>query len=155
RRREFELRYPPDKRFTKEDLAKFENVWLGLPHVVSRGAQKNFVHFMNQLGPRPDNWEPTLEEYRRYIAKGILYRDIQRAVKRNESITAYRVNVTAYTAALLADRTARRIDLNRIWRDQKISPLLEQTLEKWAPVVFKRLPELGLREGRHIEESFK
>lgn len=155
RRREFELRFPPDKRFTKEDLAKFENVWLGLPHVVSRGAQKNFVHFMNQLTTRPDNWEPTVEEYRRYVAKGILYRDIQRVVKRNERITAYRVNVTAYTAALLADKTARRIDLSRIWRDQRISPVLEQIVESLAPVVFVRLPELGLRQGRHIEESFK
>lgn len=155
RRREFELHFPPDKRFTKEDLAKFENVWLGLPHIASRGAQKNFVHFMTQLGARPDNWEPTVEEYRRYVAKGILYKDIQQALKRNEKITAYRVNVTAYTAALIAEKTARRIDLNRIWRDQKISPALQQTVESWAPIVFSRLPELGLREGRHIEESFK
>jgi hypothetical protein len=155
RLRVFEDCYPTEKRFTKEDLAKFENFWLGLPHVVSRGAQKNFVHFMQQLGNRPEGWEPSIEDYRRYVAKGILFREVQRIVKRNEAITAYRINVTAYTAALLADKTARRIDLDRIWREQKITDVLKQTVEDWALPVFKHLPDIGLREGRHIEESFK
>lgn len=155
RRRDFEARFPPEKRFTKEDLAKFENVWLGLPFVVSRGAQKNFVYFMNNLNTHPAGWEPPVEEFRRYIAKGILYRTIQRIVRQDDTITAYRVNVTAYTASLLAERTARRIDLDRIWREQKLSSALEQTAAQWAPVVFKHLPDLGRREGRHIEESFK
>ena len=155
RLRMFDERYPSAKRFTKEDLAKFENVWQGLPHVVSKGAQKNFVHFMQQLGNRPDDWEPTIEEYRRYVAKGILYREVQRIVQGDATITAWRINVTAYTASLLADKTARRIDLERIWREQGISETLKQTVKNWAPVVFKHLPEIGLREGRHIEESFK
>lgn len=155
RLRDFEKRYPAEKRFTKEDLAKFENVWKGLPHVVSRGAQKNFVHYMNQLGGKPDSWEPTVEEYRRHVARGILYKEIQKIVNKNEAITAYRINVTAYTAALLADKTARRIDLDRIWREQKISTALARTIEAWTPAVYKHLPDVGLREGRHIEESFK
>lgn len=155
RRRDFETRFPPEKRFTKEDLAKFENVWLGLPYVVSRGAQKNFVYFMNHLEKPAEGWDLTVEQFRRYVAKGILYQTVQRIVRHDESITAYRVNVTAYTAALLAERTARRIDLDRIWRDQKLSVALEQTAKAWAPVVFRNLPHVGQREGRHIEESFK
>lgn len=153
--RMFEDRFPSNKRFSKEDLAKFENVWLGLPYVVSRGAQKNFVNFMQQLGTRSDGWEPSVEEYRRCVAKGILFREVQRIVQGNETITAWRINVTAYTAALVADKTARRIDLDKIWREQGISGTLKETIANWAPVVFKHLPELGLREGRHIEESFK
>lgn len=155
KRREFEKRYPAEQRFSKEDLAKFENVWKGLPHVVSRHAQKNFVYFMHELGAIRDGWEPTVEEYRRYVAKGILYKEVQRIVKRNEAITAWRVNVTAYTAALLADKTVRRIDLDRIWREQGLSPSLTQTIESWTPAVFKHLPFIGQRDGKHIEESFK
>lgn len=156
KKRDFEKRYPPEQRFAKEDLAKFENAWMGLPHIASRGAQKNFVYFMmHGLGKIPDGWEPTVEEYRRYVAKGILYKEVQRIVKRNEAITAYRINVTAYTAALLADKTDRRIDLDRIWREQGISPSLAQTIESWAPTVFEKLPVIGLRDHKHIEESFK
>lgn len=100
RRREFERREPPHQRFTKEDLAKFENAWRGEPHWVSRGAQKNFVHFMERIDKLPDGWEPTLDEYRRYVAKGILFREVQRIVRSIDSITAYRINVSAYTASL-------------------------------------------------------
>lgn len=155
KRREFERRNPPQQRFTKEDLARFENAWNSLPHLISRGAQKNFVHFMQSVGSRPDGWEPSTQEYRRAVAKGILFRAIHGIVRRTAAITAYQINVAAYTAALLAERTARRIDLDRIWSEQGVSPALIATVERWAPVVFERLPEHARKEGRHTEESFK
>jgi hypothetical protein len=155
RRREFDRRYPVQQRFTKEDLAKFENAWRGEPHWVSKGAQKNFVHFMERIGRLPDGWEPTVEEYRRYVAKGILFREVQKIVRNLESITAYRINVSAYTVALIAEKTARRIDLDRIWNQQGISKTLAATIESWAPLVFSHLPEPARQAGKHIEESFK
>jgi hypothetical protein len=136
-------------------LARFENAWLSLPHVVSRGAQKNFIHFMDAIGERPDGWEPATEEFRRTVAKGIFFKQIQSIVRRSEKVTAYQINVSAYTAALVADRTARRVDLDRIWRDQGISPALVETIEAWAPVVFLHLPDYSRKEGRNTEESFK
>ena len=155
KRREFDQRYPVQQRFTKEDLAKFENAWRGEPHWVSKGAQKNFVHFMERIGRLPDGWEPAVEEYRRYVAKGILFREVQKIVRNLESITAYRINVSAYTAALLTEKTARRIDLDRIWNQQGISKTLVATIESWAPLVFRHLPEPARQAGKHIEESFK
>jgi hypothetical protein len=155
KRREFDQRYPVQQRFTKEDLAKFENAWRGEPHWVSKGAQKNFVHFMERIGRLPDGWEPAVEEYRRYVAKGILFREVQKIVRNVESITAYRINVSAYTAALLTEKTARRIDLDRIWNQQGISKTLVATIESWAPLVFRHLPEPARQAGKHVEESFK
>jgi hypothetical protein len=122
---------------------------------VSKGAQKNFVHFMERIGRLPDGWEPAVEEYRRYVAKGILFREVQKIVRNLESITAYRINVSAYTAALLTEKTARRIDLDRIWNQQGISKALVATIESWAPLVFRHLPEPARQAGKHIEESFK
>ncbi len=155
KRREFERRNPPQQRFTKEDLARFENAWSSLPHLISRGAQKNFVHFMQAVGARPDGWEPATEEYRRAIAKGILFRSVQTLVRQSKVVTAYQINVAAYTAALLSDRTARRIDLDRIWREQAISPAMSETIEAWIPIVFLRLPEQARKDGKNTEESFK
>lgn len=155
KRRQFEARYPSNQRFTKEDLAKFENAWFGFPHVVSRGGQKNFVHFMHDLGQYSEGWEPTQDEYHRYVAKGILFRQVQKLVRADERITAYQINVVAYTVALLAEKTARRIDLDKIWRMQQLSQATSDTLAAWAPVVYKHLPDLANSQGRHIGESFK
>ena len=155
RMRKFDERYPVAQRFTKEDLAKFENTWRGEPYWVSRGAQKNFVHFMERIPKLAEGWEPTTDEFRDYVAKGILFREVQGIVRSIDSITAYRINVTAYTASLVADKTARRIDLERIWKEQKLSEALRKMIEEWAPVIFKKLPIPAQQAGKHVEESFK
>jgi len=159
RRREFDKKYPSHQRFTKEDLARFENCWRGLPHIVNRGGQKNFTQFMTfikqERGELPENWEPSPEECRRFIAKGILFRDVQRIVKSLESITAYRINITTYTVSLLAEKTARRIDLDAVWKRQSISDALAETARLWAPAIFKALLEYSQRQSVHIDNTLK
>ncbi len=155
KKRDFEKRYPPNQRFTKEDLAKFENAWQGLPHIVSRGAQKNFVNFMQRVEKLPDGWEPDVNTYRHSVAKGIIFRAVQKIVRNIDSITAYQINVTAYTLSLLAEKTARRIDLDQIWREQDISIALASAIKSWAPVVFENLSVPAQRSGKNIGESFK
>jgi hypothetical protein len=158
-RRQFDKKYPSSQRFSKEDLAKFENSWRGLPHIVNRGGQKNFTQFMTfikqELMELPDNWEPASDEFRRYIGKAILYRDVQRIVKEEESITAYRVNITNYTVSLLAEKTARRIDLDAIWKKQEIGAALAKTARAWAPVIFKALLEYSQTQTVHIDNILK
>jgi hypothetical protein len=158
-RKKFDREFPTHQRFTKEELAKFENCWRGLPYVVNRGGQKNFTHFMTfikvDLGELPDTWEPTPDEFRRYIGKAILFRDVQRIVKADESITAYRINVTTYTVSLLAEKTARRIDLDAIWKSQVISDSLAETTRLWAPVIFKALLDYSQSQTVHIDNILK
>lgn len=159
RRREFDKRFPSQQRFTKEDLAKFENCWRGLPYVVNRGGQKNFTQFMTfvktDLGELPDNWEPTSDEFRRYIGKAILFRDVQRIVKGDESITAYRINITTYTVSLMAEKTARRIDLDAIWKRQGIGNALADTSRLWAKIIFKELLNYAQSQTVHIDNVLK
>ncbi len=159
RRREFDRRYPSGQRFSKEDLAKFENCWRGLPYIVNRGGQKNFTQFMtiikDELGDLPESWEPTPEEFKRYIGKAILFRDTQRLVRSDASITAYRINVTTYLVALLAERTARRIDLDAIWRGQRVTDAIAETIGAWAPVVFKELLDFARGQTVHIDNVLK
>jgi hypothetical protein len=159
RRREFDKKYPSHQRFTKEDLAKFENCWRGLPHIVNRGGQKNFTQFMTfikqELGELPDDWEPSPEEFRRYIAKAIVFRDVQRIVKAEGSITAYRINITAYTVAMLAERTARRLDLDAVWKRQRMSDALADAARLWAPVIFKTLLDYAQQQSVHIDNILK
>ena len=62
-----------------------KNSWRGLPHVVNRGGQKNFTQFMTfiktELGDLPEAWEPAPEEFKRFVGKAILFRDVQGIVK--------------------------------------------------------------------------
>ena len=60
---------PPWRKITKTDLARFLNAWDQKPHVVSLGAQKNFIEFMKDLEDeqgqspviRPDGSEGQLQ----------------------------------------------------------------------------------------------
>jgi hypothetical protein len=47
-RQRWETENPKHQKFAKTDLAKFEHAWLGLPHLVCLGAEKNF----NKLAER-------------------------------------------------------------------------------------------------------
>ena len=57
KRRQFLEANPRDQLITKTDLAKSEVAWRGLPHVVSLGAQKNFLSLLKR-SQRP-GWPTT------------------------------------------------------------------------------------------------
>ena len=66
---------PPSRKFTKTDLAKYLVTWEQMPYQVSRGAQKNFILFMQQDLPRKGrDWEPDDVWYRLLKAKAILFK---------------------------------------------------------------------------------
>ena len=45
KKKQFILQNPKSKVVTKTDFAKVRNTWNGLPHIVSKGAQTNFIKF--------------------------------------------------------------------------------------------------------------
>jgi hypothetical protein len=136
RKRDFENRYPPRQRFSKEDLARYENSWYEEPHIVSRGGQKNFASFMSRIGNLEEGWAPSLDEYKRLIGKAILYRQAQKTIlELKAEIPAFRANIVTYTVSALAYKTARRIDLEKIWSKQDISDVLRETIIEWALLI--------------------
>ena len=128
RRRMFSAIHPTRQRFTKTDLAKFESSWDQLPHIVSRGAQKNFSDFTIRLGER-GRVEPDRTYFERLVAKAILFRETERIVQR-QSFGGYRANIVTHTMALLCNATHQRLDLERIWREQAIGETLERVIAK-------------------------
>lgn len=126
RQRAFRTVHPLRQKFTKADAAKFEHSWVQLPHIVSRGAEKNFREFMIRLGDKT----PTIDvSYcQRLIAKAILFRATEKIVSARQ-FGGYRANIVTYTIARLSHDTAQRIDLDRIWREQRLSPALESAID--------------------------
>lgn len=123
RKKQFKETHP---MFTKTDLAKFENTWDQLPYQVSEGAQKNFRRFMIRLNERKGF---ILDEkyYQRLIAKAILFRRTEKIVQQQQ-FGGYRANIVTYTIAFLSYKTAQRIDLDKIWKEQGLSLALEKEI---------------------------
>ncbi len=123
RRKQFKETHPV---FTKTDLAKFENTWDQLPYQVSEGAQKNFRRFTIRLSEHK-NQLPDEKYYQNLIAKAILFRRTEKLVSQQQ-YGGYRANIVTYTLAFLSYKTAQRINLEKIWKEQKLSTALENSI---------------------------
>jgi len=137
RRREWERLNPPSQKFTKTDLAKYEHAWLGLPQLVCFGAEKNFVRFAERM---EDDGEPEVNHafFHHTVAKAILWRTAEKLFDTLD-LEGYRANSVAYAMAWLAEKTGRRIDLNRIWNEQRLSPALCDAVKAVCNVAWEHL----------------
>lgn len=139
KRREFEAQHPPQQKFTKMDLAKFEHTWGQMPHYVSEGAQKNFAKFMARLKESPT--EPDVSYFEQLVAKAVLFKKTEKLVGA-QRYGAYRANTVTYTVAWIchdAESRSQRVDLQRIWAGQGLWPELEQAIIQVSSVVFARI----------------
>ena len=151
KKREFTAIYPNGQKFTKTDLAKFENTWDELPFKVSFGAEKNFREFTLRLQER----EPVMVDqmyYQRLIAKAILFRRAEKIVQAQQ-FGGYRANIVTYTLAYLVHISGRRIDLDRIWREQGLTHALEEAIRKSSHAVHKVIVDAPF--GRNVTEWCK
>ncbi len=127
RKKVWEQENPTSQKFTKTDLAKYEHTWLGLPHLVCLGAEKNF----NKLAERMEEYgEPVMDVnyFQHLAAKTIFFRTAEKVFSA-EGLVGFRAQSVAYAVAWLSEKSGRRIDLNRIWIDQRLSPALVEALQ--------------------------
>jgi hypothetical protein len=134
RQRAFRTVHPLRQKFTKADAAKFEHSWAQLPHIVSRGAEKNFREFMIKLGDKAPAVD--IAYCQRLIAKAILFRATEKIVSARQ-FGGYRANIVTYTIARLAHDTAQCLDLDRIWREQRLTSALEATIDDLCVLVYQ------------------
>lgn len=133
-RKKFDAEFPRSQFLTKTDLAKFENTWACLPHIVSLGAQKNFAEFAKQIGKRWGTEGAAFDElwFRRMIAKAIIFRATEKLVSGAEWYEGgYRANIVTYAIAKLvhdAEEQDMVVDLDAVWRYQDVSPDLKAAL---------------------------
>jgi len=139
--------------FTKTDLAKYENTWDQLPFLVSEGAQKNFRRFTIRLNERKGIL-PDEKYYQRLVAKAILFRRTEKLVQQQQ-FGGYRANIVTYTLAFLSHKTAQRIDLDRIWKEQSLTASLEQEIVAVSVLVHKLItnPPNGANIGEWCKKE--
>ena len=70
------------------------------------------------------NFVPDEKYYHNLIAKMILFRQTEKLVQKQQ-YGGYRANIVTYTLAFLSYKTAQKIDLERIWKEQALTRALE------------------------------
>lgn len=137
RQREWEKQNPTNQKFTKTDLAKYEHAWMGMPNLVCLGAEKNFVKFAERM---ENDGEPevNLDFFRHTVAKAIFWRTAEKLFDTLD-LEGYRANSVAYAMAWLACKSGHRIDLNRIWNEQRLSPALCEAVKAVCNVAWEHL----------------
>jgi hypothetical protein len=140
-RKKFDLEHPRSQLFSKTDLAKYLNVWLGQPDKVSLGAQKNFAQFAHSIGQQWKKNEGNFNEgfYREAVAKAIVFKSTEKIVTDQPWYEGgYRANIVAYTIAKLAEDVAdmkRAVDFSGIWKRQRITQAMENAIAHAAKIV--------------------
>ncbi len=126
-KKQFDNTHPKNQLFTKTDLAKFENTWNQLPHIVSKGAQKCFNEFTVLNNEKSCVSIPDQRYFEKLVAKAILFRRAEKLIQ-EQKYGGYRANIVTYTLAWLIYATQKRINLDKIWKSQELSPVLEKVI---------------------------
>jgi hypothetical protein len=127
---------PPEQMFTKVDLGKSEVTFWGEPQVVSKGGEKNFVHFMEQITEK----NPKVDEdaFKDVAGRLILVRSMEDVVKGLKQ-GGYKANVVAYGLAYLYSKYGTRLDFHFIWQKQGVSANMRKVLTVLAKRAFEHI----------------
>ena len=140
-RRRFSAEYPRNQVINKTDLAKYSTTFECVPHLVSRGAQKCFLEFAEDVSRTWEKSQVRFNEgyFRTAIAKAIVFRETDRLVGQSEWYRAdrgYKANIVAYAVAWLVNHLkmdrGRAIDLQAIWTRQELPEELREALNTVA-----------------------
>ena len=147
----FEQMHPRFQMFTKTDLAKYENTWMQRPHIVSKGAQKSFLAFTEEVSKR-GGFSPDERYFQHLIAKAMLFKQAEKIVHKL-AYGGYRANIVAYTLAWMSHASSQRIDLQRIWNGQALTSATSDAIAK----VSKHVHDLITNPpgGRNVTEWCK
>ncbi len=152
RQRQFRATHPQSQKFTKTDLAKFENTWDQLPWLVAWGAEKNFREFTLQLAKRGASFKPDQHYFERLIAKATIFRQAEKIIG-SLQLGGYRAQTVTYTLAKLFHETGQTINLAAIWRTQTITPAFAHAIADLGPRVHAALFDTA--GSRNISEWAK
>lgn len=142
--KKFKEQNPSNLKFVKSDIAKFINGWELEPHFVAQGSQKNFIHYTKKITDLVSkNKLPGENFYRKLIANAILFKTIDQLFGRKGvnaiGDTSLKALTVAYTVSYFHYLTNNRIDLWKIYEEQKIDDFLNNHLSKLLGFVYNHI----------------
>ena len=142
--KKFKEQNPFNLKFVKSDIAKFLNGWDLEPYFIAQGSQKNFIHYTKKITDLVSkNKLPGENFYRKLIANAILYKSIDQLFGRKGVNAIGDTNLkalsVAYTVSYFHYLTKNRIDLWKIYQEQKIDDYLKNVLSKLILFVYNHI----------------
>ena len=147
---------PTWRKVTKTDLAKFLNSWEQNPHIVSLGAQKNFLKYMDEIMDENGNLKiekPDADEFKKMIVKTILFKKTLPKIRQDFSTVNSPHNITIYLISVFSMLYGDKFNFKKVWLEQDISDRLLSQLRKWAIDVNNTIQKSS--EGKLISEWAK
>ena len=140
----FKAQNPSNLKFVKSDIAKFINGWELEPHFIAQGSQKNFIHYTKKITDLVSkNKLPGENFYRKLIANAILFKTMDQLFGRKGinaiGDTSLKALSVAYTISYFHFLTKNRIDLWKIYGEQKIDDFLKGHLAKLLSFVYNHI----------------
>ena len=119
--KEFESEYPKSQMFDKTMLSKYMMAWLQDPASVCKGGENNYQKFYTRLHQEAYHFDE--RKYHHAIAKAVLFNTIDAYYgKDGIQLQGYKSNMVAYTLSALSWLSEKKLDLDRIWKEQCVLP---------------------------------
>ncbi|WP_436371777.1 AIPR family protein [Cytobacillus sp. BC1816] len=145
----FLLQNPKKQLISKTDLAKAQNSWRCLPHIVSKGAQKNFKEFAEWVDKE---WSSSSESFNeRYfqesVALYIFFKHVEKLVPNQTWYEqGYRANIVTYSISLFAHLLKKQyndytLDLQIIWNKQEVPEVITNQMAKITKSVYESITD--------------
>ena len=158
----FMLEFPKNQKFSKTDMAKYENTWRMNPHEVKKGAQANLKLLGEVISEEYDQDDTQYKHvfYRELIAKAILFKNADSTILKSDwykEEKGFKAEAVTYTLAFLRHlliQSKRDINLARIFQNQCVSPTLSKQIEVLGKFVRDRILDPTFRSGQGNPSEF-
>lgn len=143
----FDKEYPKNQYFSKTDMAAYELSYQGNPAEACKGAQDAYKVFVMNL---PDLKEPTEDDFKKLIAKKILYDKVLSLIDEigGQGKAAMARYVVAYFSTVIC---ASKFELDEVWKNQCLSDTVVSDLRKLVAKMVKFLRENAQKNLKGVE----
>lgn len=124
----FKTEFPKKQMLTKTDIAKVMTIWDMKPHLACNSREKCFASYMSALKRSQTTIDAAY--WHKVVALSILYKDIEACFEKRCGQKGFKSRTTAYTLSAISYLTNQQLNLNFIWRNEKVQPQLEEVIER-------------------------
>jgi hypothetical protein len=121
--------FPSERKFTKEQMAKFVSAWGDEPYMVKKGGERIFRHFIEKLSPEDVTKTPNIdrEYYETIIAKIILFKKMEKIYGTGKNaIGQIRSAVIPYSLSILyeyTDKIQKEFNMSKVWKEEGLEDI--------------------------------
>lgn len=137
--------FPRERRFSKEDLAKYYMAWGEQPYTVKKGGEKVFRYFVEAISGGEKNKRPLNIDrsfYEELIARILLFRTLEKIYgagpnsmgQLRAAVVPYSISVLHYACLL----KGQIFDLSKLWANEG----LEADLQVWLTATMDMINKL-------------